>query len=486
MANKLDLLEFLPEKIFTGSGKEFPLNIAYDNEYINMSYLALKSSGKLQHFQEYSITTPRFISKNVETFEVLGLLQAEMGKTQNGCLNFCNSEPKIVKKILRWFEKEFEISRKEWRWYVKINLREPNDEELYLQLMDGVGEYWVTETYINFDKMYPKGLTFVKNTNNEIADNEGTLVIEHKRNLLSQVIKNFVKKITYGKILQYDKELIRAFMRGIIAGEGCIEISKKDKKYRVHITATKEEERLIYKKCLENLEIVAKVYDNYKDIIVSQRQNLIQLLRQRLVTISPSKYSKFFYMMQQYQEIIDETGYFLGNRRNVWNKYPKEKIDKILELYNVGVTRTKDIARKVEVSATKVNSVLKEYNLGKRAIKYPEEKKIKILEFIKQNPNIVNREIALRFDISKSSIQRLRTRYNCRRARSCFKTTQDKIDRIVQIYKENPTIKIEDICKDVGVSHSVVQKVRRDFELNHLRFMHMIGNNNRKYKEKSI
>ena len=78
----LDLLEFLPEKIICNSGKgqEVELKYSYDNEYISLSYLIEKTNNA--EF-EYSITIPRFISKSKETFEVFGLLQAEMGKTQN-------------------------------------------------------------------------------------------------------------------------------------------------------------------------------------------------------------------------------------------------------------------------------------------------------------------------------------------------------------------------------------------------------------------
>ena len=91
-------------------------------------------------------------------------------------------------------------------------------------------------------------------------------------------------------------------MKGIIDGEGCIEMSKKDKKYRVHISVTKSEEKEINYQCLKLLNIESKKYKGDK-LIIFKRKNNIQLLKQRLVTLSEEKYNKFLKMMQSYQNI---------------------------------------------------------------------------------------------------------------------------------------------------------------------------------------
>src|SRR3989344_1652147 len=115
-----DMVEFLPKIIFSGENNNpNKLNFSSDNLYISLSYITeTGNNAKI----EYSHTIPRFIEKNKETFEVLGLLQAEMGKTQNGCLSFANSEPKIINKVIKWFEREFELSKEIWKWYIKVNM----------------------------------------------------------------------------------------------------------------------------------------------------------------------------------------------------------------------------------------------------------------------------------------------------------------------------------------------------------------------------
>ena len=66
------------------------------------------------------------------------------------------------------------------------------------------------------------------------------------------------------------------------------------------------------------------------------------------------------------------------------------------------------------------------------------------------------------------------------------KVSKEKVQQIIQIYKENPSVKIAEICQKVGVSDTVVRRVRKENNLKHLGFMHLIGNNNRKYKDELL
>ena len=98
---KIDLLNYIPKIIQSTNGKrEFDLDIYGDDHYIMISYYNLIPNSKLNIRREYSYTLPRYIKLNSETLEVIGLLQAEMGKTNNGLLNFSNCEYKLINKIL--------------------------------------------------------------------------------------------------------------------------------------------------------------------------------------------------------------------------------------------------------------------------------------------------------------------------------------------------------------------------------------------------
>lgn len=485
----LDLLEYLPKTIFTVGREEYPLQVTADDTHITVSYfLAKVSPTGSAGFQEYSYTLPRFISKTEGTFEVLGLLQAEMGKIPNGNLSFPNHEYCIVKQVMRWFAEELELSCDSWRWSVKLNINEPTDKTYQEQIEKKVINHWVKRTKISYYEGYPKTVTYVNENythHKELRSRDyGTLVLEYKNKLFSDIMKNFVKKIIYEKILTFDQPLIRGFMRGIIAGEGCVENSKKDKKYRVHISVSKEDEKEIYYQSLKKLNIESIKYPGDK-LVISKRKNNIELLTQQLMTLSREKYAKFCTMVKQYQNIRDETPYFRPKGEYIPHRIPQEKIAKIIELYNSGTTRTVTIAEQLGISPIKVNRVLRANNLGKRAKKpTPESLRKEIADFAFNNLHFSHKRLAEHFHVHESTIARICKKYRIKKGnKPLCKIPEEKIQQIIQIYKENPISKIADISKEVGVSDTVIKRVRKEHGLEKLGFMHLIGNNNRKYKE---
>src|SRR3989344_4319268 len=476
----LDVLEYLPESIVTEGGVEYPLNIILDESHIMVNYHleAIAPSGT--GFQEYSYTLPRYIPQTEETFEVLGLLQAEMGKTPNGNLSFPNHEYCIINQVMQWFTDVFNLPYDTWRWSIKLNINEPVDQTYREQVETKAVNHWLQRTKTSLEKSYPKKVTYVNEnyTQNKILSfhDYGTLVLEYKN-------KHFIKKITYEKLLNFDKELIRGFMRGIIAGEGCVELSKTDKKYRVHISVSKEDEKEIYYQSLKKLEVDSIKYPGDK-LVISKRKNNIQLLLQQLMTLSHEKYAKFCTMMKQYPNIRDETPYFRPKGEYIPHRIPQEKIAKIVELYNAGVTRTVTIAEQLGISAIKVNRVLRANNLGTRAKKpTPEHLRKKIADFARNNLHLSHKKLAEHFQVHEATITRICKKYKIKKSnKSLCKIPEEKIQRIIQIYKENSIVKFSEIRKEVGVSDSVIKRVRKENNLEHLGFMHLIGNNNSKYK----
>ncbi len=411
----IDLLEFIPEKIICNSGKgqEVSLNKTADDEFISISYIIDKNN---HAEQEFSITISRFISKTKETFEIFGLLQAEMGKTQNGCMSFPNHEYQIINKIIKWFKKELHLDKEKWKWSIKVNINEPIDQNYKREVEEKVINYWLNKTKVTIDHSYPKKVTYIQNTENTKLKfyDKGTLVLEYKNNLFSSIIKNLVKKITYEKILNYETDFIQGFMKGIIAGEGCIFHQKETFHRSVYISVTKEEEKEIYFLCLKKLGIAAHKWKDDK-LVVSKIENNIQLLKQRLMTLSKEKYSKFLNMMREYPNIKEETDYFIGNHKNQWNKIPEIKINHVLELYNSGITNTKQIAERVGISPIKINRILKANNLGRRVIKTQEEKRKEIAEFVSKNQHLGCNQIAELFNISSSAVSRACRKYGVKK-----------------------------------------------------------------------
>ncbi len=479
--DSFDLLGYLPKEIIVGEHEnKYKLSLGADEKYISLSYIT-------KHFNnsstEHSLTIPRFISKNVRTFEVLGLLQAEMGKTQNGCTVFANSEPRLINYVILWFEKELEISRDTWKWYLAVNIQEPKEQFYKNTIEKKVKDYWISNALVNKDNSHPKTVTYRNTDKTKLKFYDyGTLMIEFKNNLFSQIIKKFLKEFTYENLLYEKKINVSSFMKGLIAGEGCVEINKKFKKYVVHITACKTEEREIYYNALKIIGIDNKIYEDYKDMIISKRKNLVQLLKQRLMTLHPAKYAKFFYMMQQYPQIREETGYFLGEKEP-WNKTPKEVEAKILEFYHSGITNTKEISEKLNLGRLKVQRVLKANNLGKRTIKTEESLRKEIAEFTKNHPKMKMEEIAKHFKVQKQVVFRSYNKHYGKRGMQASRKISEEIEkRIIQIYKETPEVKFSEIMQELGISSTLIKRLRKEHNLMHLRYKHLIGNNNPKAK----
>ncbi|MEK6973959.1 MAG: LAGLIDADG family homing endonuclease [Nanoarchaeota archaeon] len=379
-------------------------------KYLDVYYTTKSYNGG---WKEHSLYVPRFIYNDKRTFEVFGLLQAEMGKTNNGCISFANHEFKIINYILNWFEKELELNKNEWKWSIKLNIQEPTELNYKNEIEQKVTNHWTTKTKIKLEHSYPKKVTYIKNTSNTKVKfyDKGTLVLEYKNNLYSQIIKNIIRKITYEKIQDFDNLLVQSYIRGIIAGDGCVEHNKDSGHSRVFITSCNEDEREIYSKCLSKLNINSNLYDGHKEVVISRRENNVQLLKQRLMTLSPEKYAKFLSMIKQYPHISEETGYFKQKGINSWNRIPKEKINQVIELYNSGMTSTKEISMSLNLHILKVQRVFRENNLGKRIYRYPESMRKEIVLHKKLNPHLNSDQIANKFNVHKSAVIRAIRKY---------------------------------------------------------------------------
>ena len=100
---KICLTEFIPSKVICKNNpeKSFEINIEDIDNYLKLSYFTeLHNHTGLVGKKKYELLLPKYVRRNQETFEVLGLLQAEMGKQHDGKIVFCNHEYRLVKKVM--------------------------------------------------------------------------------------------------------------------------------------------------------------------------------------------------------------------------------------------------------------------------------------------------------------------------------------------------------------------------------------------------
>ncbi len=287
------------------NGNRYALTIKEMRSFFKLRYYVPSSNQTRQIVGQRSFTLcmPKVIKRDVELFEVLGLLQAEMGKKLDGKINFSNHEVLIINKVIRWFQSELNFSSFRWKWYIKLNIKEPSDLLYKQEIETKLVEYWTKQTRLSIKQAYPKRVCYVKRTPNKWrAENDyGTMTIERRSNLFSQIVKNLVKGVTEN-LCHFSKQEIQGFMRGIIAGEGCIETQTKH--FRVHIAAVNDEERRIYQIGLRKLEIDSINYPCSQAVIISKRKNHRELLKQNLLTLSPEKHQQFLRMLANYERPV--------------------------------------------------------------------------------------------------------------------------------------------------------------------------------------
>jgi len=360
------LKEFIPEKALSSenSNKCYNLKIIDDEIYLTLSYLVdLYNQTGCVGKRCYTLLLPKYIKRNLETFEVLGLLQAEMGKQHDGKIVFCNHEYQLINKVIKWFEKEFDFSKDQWKWYIKVNINEPSNLNYRKLIEDKVIRHWIKRTGLSLKQAYPKKVSYIKNTKNKKLKfyDYGTLIFEKRSNLFSQIIKRLVKN-SFHNILKCEDNEIRAFMKGIIAGESNVEIHNQSKHYRVFISAKDFEERKLFHNCLNRLGICSTLYPNFHGLVISRKENNLELLKQKLMTLSHKKYNKFLRMMKLY-ESFEGLEKWKNNLQKPYNKIPQHKIYKIIRLHNEFPDWPAwKIAAQVGVSDIKVQRIRRKLN----------------------------------------------------------------------------------------------------------------------------
>ncbi len=299
----IDMKQFIPDRFNSGIlGTTYPAEIEEEASSYRVRYWRNVSNHtkRIVGKRKLEDTLPKTLKLDNRTFEVLGLLQGEMSKTNRGPITFCNSRPELMNLVLLWFAEEMGIPVERWHWYIKLNLPEPKNQELKTLLKEELVEHWMRQSPIGFEMGFPTKLSFIKNSKNRIAKNNGTLIIERRAPIFVQTLQKLVKDTTFS-MPERSREEIIAYMRGIIAAEACINYRISSYHRRVFITATDDEERAIFTRCLNKLGIETKDCKPIKDIVISQRENIMRLHDLDLMSLNEEKHERFLEMMDSYR-----------------------------------------------------------------------------------------------------------------------------------------------------------------------------------------
>lgn len=195
--NKFDISEHLPKFITAKNGKhKFKLSIAAENMKViiakfkpkHKNYYAFKeivvpkdhilpwyswkcggnqSTKKNNGIRFVHLLLPKFLLADNLTMNAIGLLQAEMTKSDGlSSVIFTNSEPNLVNTIFEFFQR-FGISKSLWRWDITFNfklLRNETEEEKSVRESQSLN-FWLSKCGLDISKSHYKIFYYTGNRN---------------------------------------------------------------------------------------------------------------------------------------------------------------------------------------------------------------------------------------------------------------------------------------------------------------------------------
>jgi|GEM_PF-5576564 len=362
--NKIDLVKIVPRRINTKfTNKSYSLNLAYSGEYILISRRKIKGSdgyiekriripknyfcvwykwpcGKNQNSDENNgvrfnyLILPRYIPLDELTLVSLGLLEAEMEVSvpNSSQISFTNCEPNLINLIIKFFER-IGIKPTCWKWYIAFNFKLLNLESYQTTKMreELAKNFWMKNTFISPFMKIKKVFIYTGNRRNLNFDPDtirrGTLKISYYNIILRKIILELLKEIKKTILKRKDKTMVKNYIRGIIAGEGSVKLSKSGAIDSVAIGSMNSFNKRFFRKCLKILGI--KPSKDQKNCCgINNKENFFKIYKLGLFDLNKTRYRKFLIGLSRFRR-------FLKMETEIERRFmliKKEIINKIIEL----------------------------------------------------------------------------------------------------------------------------------------------------------
>lgn len=418
--NVLDLTEFIPSEIMVGEWNRYKLVIAGSGETIPVGYQSKNKPKELnvpdmhigiyfsyRPFHRHEIDRyiakilPRFIPYNGLARQVIGLLKAEMGKSlgRKNCIpiiNFSNSSPAIMAKVLDWFER-LGVKRMDWGWYVKLNLKFRNEPQEIAQLAP-YKEFWKRVAGLAEEMAHPKYCTFGGTLDGTLCLKSpawGTAVIERSDSILRTILLRLVSELG-NKIEEKGSEReVADYLSGILGGESTIYWSLSPQGHgakSIRISAPSSNDRDHYSECLTKLGI--KAHEINRGLQISGLDNFLKVFDLKLMNADPRRELEFLRMLLTY------TPWRYSS--SLWKHYCELK--PLIERKSA----------KLQKSLGNLKAVFAEHKLstnvgGRRPPINPRKARLQytFLELINKNPGISLSEILGKFNLHPRTVKRV-------------------------------------------------------------------------------
>ncbi len=269
-------------------------NLLFDKNYLR---IRLKDNEygiwyRSEEGQIRSCILPKKIELDANFFEMIGILDGEMNKKisskkRGQSLKISNTEPKIIKFLMKSFKKYFFINEKSWRASItvnsKINYFSQNDDKI-------LKNFWsdLTRTPLNnFTK------TTISKKYLSKKSPKGILQIRYNNAMFFNVLINIMRGIR--KIILSNNVYTESYLRGLAAAEGGVGkvYKRKTEGLRiVFISSTNHKDKLFYMQCLRKLGINS--YGEYPlRVEIYSKSNFLKLYNIDLFKYHPERKKNF-------------------------------------------------------------------------------------------------------------------------------------------------------------------------------------------------
>ncbi len=241
------------------------------------------------------VILPKYLDLKNSFWEAFGIIIGEMGKKY---IAISNTAPKVINHLIDFFNDSKLINKDSWKFNLTINCRElKNVEENNITSK----QHWTEKLNIDINKI--KGPTLYKQFKSNVNPNYGKIEIKFFNKSLKYVIDFLIKfvKENVGNNFNYST----AFLRGLIAAEGCPgKGSKGDNGLRtIRIASKVLDERLFYAKVCKNIGLNATVYEKRHNIEIFGIESFIKALKFKLFALNEKRNQVFIERLNNLETI---------------------------------------------------------------------------------------------------------------------------------------------------------------------------------------
>ncbi len=297
--------------------------------------------------------------------EAVGLIVGE-GFISDRHFVFANSNEKAVTEVIG-FLKQFNLSIK---FYLELSIKgQPKG------FINKSKKFWEKYLEINLNKIRLRE-EFYNITKN------GTIHVILNNSLVAKLLKQIIEDSK--KKVEKKRDLAIGYLRGILAAEGNINVKRTTNcVYMVRISASKQEERDHYKKCLERVGIKLYCKDmptiskqeakerGWKTtkgragcVIISKWENFIKILESDLLGLNLEKKEKFirYFLNNKF------TKQFLSFKHFIGKKFSMKDAQEYFNLSGRNLSRVMSLRKGEYIKRKELDNKRFEYTLTKKYI----------------------------------------------------------------------------------------------------------------------